>query len=91
MDYLPDTALAKVENLREFAGVLALDKWLCNSDGRQVVFCRKSKGASALISLTSAIASTPRNGPSRSAVRGLYANRLVYSGHLRMGNCSTRG
>ncbi len=44
VDYLADSALAKVENLREFAGVLALDKWLCNCDGRQVVFCRKSKG-----------------------------------------------
>jgi hypothetical protein len=39
-DYLPESAFAKIDNLQEFAGVFALDKWLCNCDGRQVVFCR---------------------------------------------------
>jgi HipA-like protein len=29
-DYLPDSALSQVENVRQFAGVFALDKWLCN-------------------------------------------------------------
>jgi hypothetical protein len=38
-DYLPDSALSQVENVRELAGVFAVDKWLCNCDGRQVVFC----------------------------------------------------
>src|SRR6266446_3369678 len=38
-DYLPDSALSQVENVREFSGVFALDRWLCNCDGRQVVFC----------------------------------------------------
>lgn len=39
-DYLPESHLESVRNLAEFAGVLAVDKWLCQCDGRQVVFCR---------------------------------------------------
>src|SRR5207245_6153906 len=35
-DYLPDSAFSQVENVREFSGVFALDRWLCNCDGRQV-------------------------------------------------------
>jgi hypothetical protein len=40
-DYLPEPEFPKIDNLREFAGAYALDKWLCNCDGRQVVFSRK--------------------------------------------------
>ncbi len=40
VDYLPEQKLASVRNLREFAGILALDKWTANADGRQVVFER---------------------------------------------------
>jgi hypothetical protein len=40
-DCLPESATAQIENLQEFAGTFALDKWLCNCDGRQVVFSRK--------------------------------------------------
>jgi hypothetical protein len=40
-DYLPESTFANIENSQEFAGAFALDKWLCNCDGRQVVFCRK--------------------------------------------------
>jgi len=39
-DYLPESIFPHIENLQEFAGVLALDKWLCNCDGRQAIFCR---------------------------------------------------
>ena len=38
LDWLPGTMLGRVRNLREFAGLLAFDKWTCNADGRQVVF-----------------------------------------------------
>lgn len=38
LDYLPETMLDSVANLDDFARVLVLDKWTCNSDGRQVVF-----------------------------------------------------
>src|SRR5215475_12129138 len=34
-DFLPDALLASVENLSEFLGVLAFDKWIGNADARQ--------------------------------------------------------
>lgn len=37
-DYLPDAALQGVVNIQDFARVLVLDKWTCNSDGRQAIF-----------------------------------------------------
>ncbi|MBZ5630573.1 MAG: phosphatidylinositol kinase [Acidobacteriia bacterium] len=40
-DYLPETSLAQVKNLTAFAGALALDKWTCNTNGRQAAFWRK--------------------------------------------------
>jgi len=42
VDYLPEQQLLEVRNLHEFAGMLALDKWTCNINGRQAVF-RKSR------------------------------------------------
>jgi hypothetical protein len=42
-DFIPDPALRNVENLREFAGLLAFDKWVGNEDFRQCVFARKSR------------------------------------------------
>ena len=38
VDYLPEEQLLEVRNLSEFAGILALDKWTCNINGRQAVF-----------------------------------------------------
>ena len=80
VDYLPDSLLAKVENLREFAGVLALDKWLCNCDGRQVVFCRKSEERfrAHFIDFGYCFNAEEWTFPD-STLRGLYAHRLVYS------------
>ncbi len=42
-DYLPESMFERVKNRDDFAGMLATDKWLGNSDGRQVVFWRKAK------------------------------------------------
>jgi hypothetical protein len=39
-DFLPDEQLREVGNLEAFAGVLVFDKWTCNTNGRQAVFCR---------------------------------------------------
>lgn len=39
-DFVPDSMLAKVANLSEFLGTLAVDKWLSNTDARQAVFIR---------------------------------------------------
>lgn len=43
VDYLPEEKLSEVANLTEFAGVLALDKWTGNCNGRQAVFTRKQR------------------------------------------------
>ena len=43
VDYLPEEQLAEVKNLGEFAGVLALDKWTGNANGRQAVFTRRQR------------------------------------------------
>ncbi|HEY3825547.1 MAG TPA: HipA family kinase [Bryobacteraceae bacterium] len=43
LDYLPEEQLNEVRNLEEFAGILALDKWTCNTNGRQAVFSRKQR------------------------------------------------
>jgi len=39
-DFLPDSLLEKVENLPDFRGVLAFDKWTGNADSRQSIFFR---------------------------------------------------
>ena len=43
VDYLPEEQLAEVKNLSEFAGILALDKWTGNANGRQAVFTRRQR------------------------------------------------
>ena len=43
VDYLPEEQMAEVKNLGEFAGILALDKWTGNANGRQAVFARKQR------------------------------------------------
>ncbi len=43
VDYLPEEQLTEVRNLGEFAGILALDKWTGNVNGRQAVFARKQR------------------------------------------------
>ena len=43
LDYLPETTFDKIANLADFARILVLDKWACNSDGRQCVFHRSPR------------------------------------------------
>jgi len=45
-DFLPDEQLREVANLEAFAGVLVFDKWTCNTNGRQAVFCRAGEARS---------------------------------------------
>ena len=42
-DYLPMEMINRVRNLNTFAGILVLDKWTGNADGRQAAFWRKSR------------------------------------------------
>jgi hypothetical protein len=43
VDYLPEPQLEEVRNLADFAGMLCLDKWTCNCNGRQAVFFRGAR------------------------------------------------
>jgi hypothetical protein len=43
VDYLPEAQLEEVRNLEEFAGMLCIDKWTGNCNGRQAVFERKRR------------------------------------------------
>jgi len=43
VDFLPEEQMAEVKNLGEFAGILALDKWTGNANGRQAVFARRQR------------------------------------------------
>lgn len=43
LDYLPEPQLEDVRNLNEFAGMLCIDKWTGNSNGRQAVFERRPR------------------------------------------------
>jgi hypothetical protein len=43
VDYLPEEQLVEVKNLAEFSGILALDKWTGNANGRQAVFARRQR------------------------------------------------
>jgi hypothetical protein len=43
VDYLPEEKVGEVRNLSEFAGMLCIDKWTGNTNGRQAVFSRKPR------------------------------------------------
>jgi hypothetical protein len=43
VDYLPEEMLPDVRNVAEFAGMLCVDKWTGNANGRQAVFHRKPR------------------------------------------------
>jgi hypothetical protein len=37
-DFVPDTLLASIDNVADFLGALAFDKWMGNADSRQAIF-----------------------------------------------------
>jgi HipA-like kinase len=43
VDFLAAEQLAELKNPGEFAGMLALDKWTANANGRQAVFVRRNR------------------------------------------------
>ncbi len=82
LDYLPEEQLAESRNLEEFAGVLALDKWTCNTNGRQAVFTRKQREKRYTATFIdfgycfNAGEWVFRDSP----LRGVYARNAVYAG-----------
>ncbi len=83
-DFLPDTLLESVENLTEFSGMLAFDKWIGNADARQAVFFR------ARIQEQSA---TPHAGPARLGfVAQMIDNGYVFEGpHWKLTDSPLQG
>jgi len=80
-DYLPENLLEAVRNIRDFACVLVLDRWTCNSDGRQAVFTRKGKPrgkyAATFIDQGYCFNAGEWSFPD-SPLRGVYARNCVY-------------
>jgi len=79
-DYIPESMFAKVKNLAAFAGMLVVDKWLGNANGRQAVFWKKTnerKYTATFIDQGYCFNAGEWNFPD-SALRGVYARNFVY-------------
>ena len=83
LDYLPQSLLERVVNVTDFARVLVLDKWTCNSDGRQAVFCRKTprsqRYTATFIDQGYCFNASEWTFPDY-PLRGVYATNCVYDG-----------
>jgi hypothetical protein len=83
LDYMPESMLDEVHirNFTVFAGALAFDKWLCNSDGRQVVYWRRSrerKYSVALVDQGYCFNAGEWTFPD-SPLRGAFSRNIVYA------------
>jgi hypothetical protein len=84
LDYLPRELLQGVRNLSDFARVLVLDKWTCNSDGRQAIFSkprRRQRYVATFIDQGYCFNAGEWTFPD-SPLRGAYANTCVYEGDV---------
>jgi hypothetical protein len=82
VDYLPEPQLDEVRNVAEFAGMLAVDKWTGNCNGRQAVFDRKPRGRlyrATFIDQGFCFNAGEWTFPD-SPLRGVYARNRVYAG-----------
>ena len=82
VDYLPEQQLDEVRNVAEFAGMLALDKWTGNCNGRQAVFDRRPrerKYRATFIDQGFCFNAGEWTFPD-SPLRGVYACNRVYAG-----------
>jgi hypothetical protein len=81
VDYLPEQQLDEVRNLAEFAGMLCIDKWAGNCNGRQAVFERKPrerKYRATFIDQGFCFNAGEWTFPD-SPLRGVYARNTVYA------------
>lgn len=79
-DFLPEEQLLEVENLTDFLGMLAFDKWTCNTNGRQVIFYRPQAQSrfKALMIDQGFCFNAGEWGFPDAPLRGLYARTRVY-------------
>ena len=81
-DYLPDETLERVRNVNEFAGIMVIDKWTCNANGRQAVFWKKryeQKYTASFIDQGYCFNAGEWTFPD-SPLRGVYGRNSVYAG-----------
>jgi hypothetical protein len=81
-DYLPVEMLERVRNVQDFAGMLVLDKWTGNANGRQAAFWRKvreKKYTAAFIDQGYCFNAGEWTFPDY-PLRGVYARNEVYAG-----------
>ncbi len=81
VDYLPEPQMEEVRNLGEFAGMLVVDKWTGNCNGRQAVFERKArerKYRATFIDQGFCFNAGEWSFPD-APVRGVYPRNLVYA------------
>src|SRR3984957_14174380 len=79
-DFLPEEQLREVRNLVDFCGMLAFDKWTCNTNGRQAIFFRakgESRYQAQMIDQGFCFNACEWNFPD-APLRGLYARHRVY-------------
>jgi hypothetical protein len=84
VDYLPEEQMAEVRNLNEFAGILALDKWTGNANGRQAVFARRQALPGGLHRLRVLLSRGGVEVRGSAAARGLLPQRCL-PGDRRVG------
>ena len=80
VDYLPEQQLDEVRNHEEFAGMLCVDKWTGNCNGRQAVFerrARERKYKATFIDQGFCFNAGEWSFPD-SPLRGVYARNSVY-------------
>lgn len=79
-DFLPEEQLGDVRNLTDFCGMLAFDKWTCNTNGRQAIFFRaksEQRYQAQMIDQGFCFNACEWNFPD-APLRGLYARHRVY-------------
>ena len=82
LDYMPMEMLERVRNVETFAGMLAVDKWTGNANGRQAAFWRKSrekKYTASFIDQGYCFNAGEWTFPDY-PLRGVYARNEVYAG-----------
>ncbi|HKV04401.1 MAG TPA: HipA family kinase [Candidatus Acidoferrales bacterium] len=80
-DFLPDEQLRDVVNLGDFCGMLAFDKWTCNTNGRQAIFFRATdepRYRAQMIDQGFCFNAGEWNFPD-APLRGLYPRHRVYA------------
>lgn len=71
-DFLPDKLLTEVANRNDFLGMLAFDKWTCNTDGRQTIFYQTEVGGPFYLSAV--------GNPYQCVIGGLYKTEMIDQG-----------